>query len=737
MQIFHRALFAATMFTAAALVFLVQPMAAKQLLPEFGGTPAVWNVSVVFFQLALLLGYGLAHVSATRLAARRQGIAQLVLAALAVAFLPFALATDHAGDAPPSVRVVLLLAVGVGLPYLAVASASPLLQRWYASLGHADSSQPWFLYVASNAGSLLGLLAFPFLLEPRLSTAGQEWAWVVAYGVYVAGLFACVLLLWRRAGRISAVDAHTTDVHQPQQADPIGRARATSWVLIAALPSALMLGVTTFITTDVASAPLLWVLPLALYLLSFMVTFGRRVRVNAQVAGAALAAVSILLLLVELERIDADPFARIGVHLAAMFLAAVLAHARLYADRPAAGQLTAFYFLMSLGGAIGGTFMALAAPLLLPDVYEYPLLLVAALALRPQMRAPRRLRSDQLLLRVLVTIGELAVAAYLVFALEDAARGTFEFDPLLPLWGVVIIGVLLATRRWGLVVATACLFALLAFSDDAEVLHRDRNFFGTLRVERGEDTVELLHGTTLHGTQLRAPDRRRVPTTYYTKEGPLGDVFRLLQADEPFVEIGAVGLGTGTLLGHATMWQRYTFFEIDPAVIDVAKDPRYFTWLSDADVTTRIVEGDARLLLERERASRYDLLVLDAYSSDAVPVHLLTVEAMRTYLRALAPDGAMALHVSSRHLDLAPVVAANASRLGLTAIHRDDEAGLTAQADADGAQSHWIVLTRDPADLRPLDTAPGWLPLTTMTPQDAWTDDFSDVVGAIRWIPWN
>lgn len=733
-----RLLFAATTFVAAALVFLVQPMVAKQLLPTFGGTPSVWNTCVVFFQVALLVGYAIAHVSLRLLAPRRQLLVQLGLALAALAFLPFALREDTSipDGVPPAAWIGFLLAAGVGVPYVAVTTASPVLQRWYASLGQPDSDNPYFLYAASNAGSLLGLLAFPFLLEPRLTTTGQERSWLVGFLAYLCGIAACSWLVGSRSPGRYRVDART----EPELVG-VGRLRALRWVAIAAVPTALMLGVTTYLTTDVASAPLLWVVPLALYLVSFMVTFGRRVHVSPPVAGIAAALSVGALVLVELERIEVEQLARTCVHLVAMFTTATLAHAVLHAERPPARQLTTFYLLLSLGGAIGGSFTALLAPLAFDDVHEYPVLLAAALLLR---RAPfRRLQSwlGSGARRAVVTLVELLlVVGLLLLLVPDATHVESEALELEGAGWAVAAGaglLLLALRRWGMLVVGACLLGLLTVSPDDDALLRERNFFGTISVQEVDGQYRLLHGTTLHGSQFRATARRDTPTTYYSRRGPLGDVFEHLQRQEPFVEVGAVGLGTGSVAAYARLWQRFTFFEIDPAVIRIARDPDLFTWLSDADVDIRVVEGDARLRLQEERDDRFDLLVLDAYSSDAVPVHLLTTEAFELYLEKLAPGGRMAVHISSRHLDLEPVVAANAQRLGLASLGRADAARLPEQVLDDATGSHWIVLARDRADLAPLAGRSGWYPLVEAGADEAWTDDFSNVAATIEWLPGN
>jgi hypothetical protein len=731
-----RALFAATAFVAAVLVFLVQPMVARQLLPAFGGTPAVWNTAVVFFQVTLLAGYALAHASLRLLGPRRQVLLQLVLALATLAFLPFALRTDELPPDgwPPAAWIVALLALGVGLPYLAVATTSPVLQRWYAAIGAEDSGDPYFLYAASNAGSLVGLLAYPFVLEPRLGVGAQERAWAWVYVAYVATMVACALVVRGRA-----LPAPVEDRPHVGPVERIGAWRALRWVLVAALPASLMLGVTTYITTDVASVPLLWVVPLSLYLVSFMVTFGRRVHVSPRPAGLLAAAAIVTLVLVELDLLHVGDLTRVVVHLLALLASATLAHALLYEDRPAAEHLTSFYLLLSLGGAIGGAFTALVAPAVFDGVYEYPLLLGAVLLLRPAgWREGERLRGSGAW-RASSAIVELAVGALLLLALGSAAatESSLHDDIDGTGWVLAIAAacVVLAVRRWGLAVAiTGALVMLLAAADD-DAIFVERNFYGTVRVKRDETSTRLLHGTTLHGAQLRDPELRREATTYYSRTGPVGDIFEQLQRDEPFVEVGVVGLGSGALLAYERIWQRWTFYEIDPAVIRVARDPRLFTWLSGSKVDVDVVEGDARLQLRARTKERYDLLVLDAYSSDAVPVHLLTAEALELYLDRLAPHGVIALHVSSRHVDLEPVVAALARRAGVVGYARVDELDEQRSYIDEAAESHWLVLARERADLEGLPRATGWRPLVGGTRTTAWTDDRSDVASAIRWMP--
>ncbi len=723
-----RFLFAVTTFVAAALVFLVQPMVAKQLLPVFGGTPGVWNASVTFFQVALLVGYAIAHVSLLVFGVRRQPLIQIGLAAVALAFLPFAVGTNATPPAsfPHAVWIAVLLAVSVGVPYLAVTTASPVLQRWYAAIGQDDSAEPWFLYVASNAGSLVGLLAFPVLLEPRLDTSGQELVWAAGFAAYVACIVACSLIVRRRA----VADDPDAAEHRLAR---VGVVRALRWIAIAALPVTLMLGVTTYVTTDIASAPFIWVVPLALYLVSFMVTFGRRWRVSPRIAGYAAAASVLLVVLLEIDRLEVSEFARVGAHLTAAFLAAVLAHSVLYRDRPPAQQLTTFYLLMSVGGAIGGTFVSLVAPTTFNDVYEYPLLLALVLFLRP---APGWSPSSGMR-RGLLLVAELAVAALLAIALAGAAMQdeSLEVRFVSDGWLLVtlVLPFVLLARRAGIALLLTVLLGLVTFAEPENPLYRERNFFGTTRVIDENGIRHMKHGTTLHGGQQLDPAKRREATTYYSTEGPYGDLIEYFQRDEDFDEVGIVGLGSGAILAHARDGQRFTYYEIDPVVIEAANDEDLFTWISDSNVDVRIVEGDARKQLEDEERS-YDLLSMDAFSSDAIPTHLMTVEAMQLYLDRLNPDGVLVMHISSRHLDLLPVVAANAERLGLVGLTRADHPSDERRRDG-ATSSQFVVLVEDEDRLAGFADDPNWRALPDADVDRAWTDDFSNVAETIKWLP--
>jgi hypothetical protein len=721
--------FGAAIFIGATLVFLVQPIAARMVLPLFGGSQAVWTTSMLFFQAVLLAGYGYAHLAARYL--RRAPLLHAVLLVLPLATLPIG---GHLADPPDGFPVSLwllgVLAASIGAPFAMVTTASPMLQHWFSRTGHRAARDPYFLYAAGNAGSLLALVSYPLLVEPRLSLADQARLWTGGYLVFVGLSLVCLVLLARH---------HAGGNGQPAAirvaATPLGTRTRLRWIALAFVPSSLLLGSTSWISTDIASAPLLWVAPLAVYLLTFIVAFSRRSAGSVRVASALLPALAVVVLMSLLNVLDVfrvPIVLSVALHLLTLFCAAVVAHGRLAAERPATDRLTEFYVLLSVGGVLGGVFNALLAPQLFDSVLEYPLALVLALLLRPARASrPSRLRfawTADFVLPFLLFAGSMAAIAASSWGDETPKPGGVVTSAILAAAAAALL--LFARNRRRFTVGFALFAAVVAFGQPA--LHSERTFYGVLRViegPRGEHYLQ--HGTTLHGVESFAPGRAGEPLSYYTRTGPIGDVFRLYQEQRPFEQVGLVGLGVGTLAAYGRAGQDFTFYEIDPAVIEIAHDPRYFTFLRDSKAAVTTVAGDARRSLRRAARGRNDLLVVDAFSSDSIPVHLLTREAVQLYLGTLRERGVLAFHVSNRHLRLAPVVAGIADSLGLEAAHRFQL--VSARAAAEGAAtSHWIVLARSERHLRPL-LVNGWEPLRAEAGTRVWTDDFSNVLGAIDW----
>ena len=697
-------------FLAAALVFLVQPLAAKMLLPRFGGTPAVWAVSLVFFQAVLLAGYTFAHLSLRFLPLRAQPLLQLGVLAAPLALLPIVIPDAATAGDRPTLGLLGALAVAVGAPFFAVTTASPVLQRWFAASGHGAGADPYFLYAASNAGSLIGLLAYPLVLEPTLTLGEQSRLWLLGYGVFVALAAVCAI-------RVVAITPAGTRAVRRALGQPIPWQTRARWVAMAAIPSSLILGTTSHLSTSIASVPLLWVIPLAIYLLSFVLAFARRSPFSLQVLRWAVVG-STLLVAASLLRVVPLPIAALVViHCGNLLAVALLVHRRLALERPAVDRLTEFYLLLSLGGVVGGAFNALAAPVLFDSIAEYPIALVLALLVLPGPRSP---------LRDLVP-GALFFVALIAALAVAAGLGTTAVRIAL---GAAIVAVaLFAARPLRLAIGVGALLVPVTFLGQS--LHAERTFFGVLHVSQGEHREHvLMHGITIHGYQRFGPGRRDDPLSYYTREGPIGQVFAARRAR--LDEVAVIGLGAGSIAAYGRAGDRYTFYEIDPAVARIASDRRLFTFLADSKADVRIIVGDGRLELGRARPRVHDLIVLDAFSSDAVPVHLLTRQAVDLYLRKLAPGGIVALHISNMHLDLEPVVAGVARSLGLAGLSQS-HAVTRAQQEQGATPSQWVVLARDKSAFGGLARDSRWHALSADEDQPVWTDEYSNVLGVIDW----
>ena len=733
--------FAAPIGLSAFLLFSVEPLVGRLVLPIFGGTPAVWATTLFFFQAILLGGYLYAHVSVTWFG--RWGppvhVALAGLGIVALLLAPARLASVGIDGLPPAVGVVVLLAAVIGLPAFMLTTTTPLLSSWIANIRADDGDDPYWLYALSNGGSLLALLAYPLVIEPRLGLTDQRGIWLVAYVLMVALLaIAAARATPAIAHRAKALVATMDTVAAPARA--ITTTRRLRWILLAAIPSGLLLAVTTFITTDLVSAPLLWVWPLAIYLGSFIVVFSPRARRFIPPA-VVTAPAMITLLWVPFGSAGGWPvLATLLLELLALGIVAVALHGRLAADRPEPAHLTEFYLLISVGGALASAFVALVAPLIFPDVWEYPILLVGALValalsappVARQIRtAGRGLNFSPFLVGIRGRmLPYLVIAGTLGFVLIATGSLAAEAGLRWLLVGGLVLAV--GARPWFLAATTAFVLVLATFVLRPSVDFRERSFFGVTEVQRQphDRLVVLFNGTTVHGTQSLDPARRRVPTTYYSQGGPAGDLFSLAApaAGSSTTMVGVVGLGAGTLGAYARADLTVSYFEIDPVVIRVATDPAYFTYLSDAPDPPRIVLGDARLSLEHEPSGEFDMVILDAFSSDAIPVHLLTTEAIATEWRTVRTGGLMGFHISNRYYDLTPAIAAGGATLGLTVMERShfpDEAQLAAGA----SPSRWLAASDDPAVIARL-AALGWI--RTPAADHPFTDDYSDLIRYLR-----
>ncbi len=730
----QRALFVLTILTGSFLLFLVQPMVARMALPRLGGAPNVWNSAMLVYQALLLGGYGYAHWLGG-LPFRRQATIHLVLLVLAALWLPIALP-----DLPPAlpgweaVWVPGLLALTIAPVFLLVSAQAPLMQRWFSL--HPTAGAPWALYAASNLGSFAGLLAYPLLFEPTLSLDAQSWAWTAGYGLLIALIGLSAWTRWRIAA--AAPVAAATEEDWSAEREEIGWRRILLWLALSAVPSGLMLSTTTHLTTDVFAMPLLWVIPLGLYLLSFVVSFSDRRRV----AWAITVSTPFVVMLAGGMAMASRNTGTMSLALSSvllLFMVCVALHARLYDSRPDTERLTLFYFVMSAGGALGGLFTALIAPLVFDWVWEHPLLVLAAAALLPRqfLFDLRRLPGASPPLRVLAATALAGLALFFAWKLyELPMEEAFNSQRGLYALGIALCGIVLVPWR---PVFLALLGVTMLAQGGVETVQasldglRTRSYFGVYTVRDYPDSrVRMLsHGTTLHGEQSTDPAKRRNPTTYYGPTSGVGLAFANAESlYGPGARIGVVGLGAGTLACYHRPGQSWRFYEIDPTVLRYSHDGT-FTYLSDCAPDASVVLGDARLELAKEPRGAFDLLAIDAFSSDSIPLHLLTDEALGIYLDALSPKGVLVLHISNRFIGLEPVLAAAARQRRLHAMVREDNPGGEDMLTG----SVWVLLTRDPAQIIAVQARSDgheWRALPPPAPR-AWTDDHASVLPFVRW----
>jgi len=719
----------------------VEPLFARLVLPSLGGSPAVWNTCLMFFQAALLGGYLYAHLSTRLLGIRRQALLHVALLALAGLALPVAIPVGWTPPASDSVVgwLLALLLVAVGAPFVVLSATAPLLQRWLATLDHPSAADPYALYAASNAGSFIGLLAFPTVLEPTLRLAQQSRLWTIGYLVAAGFTCACVWYVLRHArqdsvgvaGEGAGAGLSNADAHLQPAPTPSDRLR---WVALAFVPSSLLLGVTAYLTTDVAAVTLLWVIPLALYLLTFVVVFARtgRTAPRLPVELHALLVTTFVLVLFwphELPAHWAYP-----LHLGLFTITALVLHGELAASRPSPRYLTEFYLWLALGGALGGAFNALVAPVLFDSVKEYVAMVVLACFLRPS----RSLRSGGWRERA----QRVAAAAFPALLLAVVASHGWWVRHVMGVPGSLIASALAAvialTLRgnaplFGAALAGVAFAGPMVFRGRESLLDAQRSFFGSYRVVQLRGANFFYHGTTIHCAQFPDSERRTQPVTYYHPAGPIGQLFKALGPRMENRRIGIVGLGAGTILCYARPGQEWTFFEIDPLVERIARNPDYFTFLRDCPVQPRVVLGDARLTLAGERPGSYAMLVLDAFSSDAIPVHLMTREALALYERLLEPGGVLLVNISNQHLRLEPEVAALAADAGLVGLLSEHQAGAAQEVLQLDYSCDWAVLVKRKEDAGGLNGNPDWRGLASARPSRPWTDDFSNVFHVISW----
>jgi hypothetical protein len=759
--------YTATTFLSALLLFSIQPLFAKMVLPVLGGSPSVWAVAVFFFQAALLVGYCYAHFLIAKVPARTTGYIHLCVCAIALVCLPIGLPGGWSEPPPgqPYLWQIGLFTMAIGLPFLAVAANAPLLQAWFARTGHPHASDPYFLYAASNLGSLIALLAYPFVLEPAFGLKALSGFWAIGFLLLIAAIGGVFLLMLQRAAAIDTVAA-ARKAAVADAAEPPTWADRLGWVGLALVPSALLTAFTTHVTTDVASAPLLWVLPLALYLLTFVLVFRDRLLIPRELLLALhlVAVGGALWVLSQTKHEGWMLTALTGVTV--FFLSAMVAHRTLYEARPAARYLTEFYLWMALGGALGGLSAALIAPRMFSEVFEYPLLLALTMACRPGVFSVAAMRravgsaasllghvlpisaswktpeltvkdKERLLMAWLLFAAGLLVIYWVPWAIPKLGIRVAD-------WGTtpVVVGILVAilvldlpSPPRQLLAALLVFCALTWLPSGVKRGDAQRSYFGVYRVQTSGDGQyhTLIHGTTLHGAQRIRNDLDELvhdtkPATYYYPGSPMAQTIAIVRerVGEGKGRYGVTGLGAGSLACHSKPGESWRFFEIDPVVIGIASNPNHFTFLQSCQPKPDIVIGDARLTMAKEQNESFDLIIVDAFSSDAVPVHLMTAEAIRLYLDKVKENGIALLHISNRYLDLDSVLGATIKAVpGAYGLIISDDT-----ADGSYAQSTSTValFAKSEEALEP------FRKLETVVELDSaglrpWTDDYSDILG--------
>ena len=668
-------LHAATIFVSAFLLFLVQPILAKQILPWFGGAAIVWTLCMVFFQLVLLLGYAYAHWLSSR-APSRQAWIHMALLVAALAFLPITPdpSWKPSGDDNPVARILLLLFATIGLPYFLLSSTSPLVQAWFARA--YPGSSPYRLFALSNLASMLALVGYPFLFEPWFTNPEQSNYWSVGFGLF---FLLCGALAWTTRALPPLAEAAPEG---PAATEPAPRwTQVSLWLALSAMGSVVLLGVSNHLTQNISSIPLLWVIPLAVYLLTFILCFeGRNWYLRDTYLASLVWIVCVMAWFLADKTLQFELVWHVLVFTVGLFFVCMFCHGELARLRPGPRHLTLFYLMVSLGGVIGGVLVGIVAPVTLPAYLELEIALVVIAILAVVVNRGRPLP----ILAMLVAVIGFAVAA-------------------------------LAYR-------------VHTFMEDTVFI--ERNHYGVLRVKENSSRIDemdakyrsLVHGAILHGEQYLSDKYRRSATTYYKTSSGIGKA--LLAFEGQPIKVGVIGLGAGSIAVYADADDTYRFYDINPAVIEVARS--WFTYLKDSPGKMETVLGDARLSLEREPPQTFDVLAVDAFSGDSIPVHLITVEAFTEYLRVLKPKGVIAFHVSNRFLDLKPVLLSIAEKHGIeyAYVHETGEEG--------GTTSDWVLMTRHKPFILRKEIVEATVPVAPQPGLRLWTDDYNNLIQVFK-----
>jgi hypothetical protein len=722
-------LFAITLFLSGALMFVVEPMFAKMALPKLGGTPAVWNVCIMCYQALLLAGYSFSHALARRLTSRLTSLLHMSLVFGVFLALPIRLPgiLNSPLRSNPTLWLITLLVLGLGLPFFVLSTYSSILQTWYASTSRMAARDPYVLYSASSLGNVIGLCVYLLIMEPHFGLTQQSRLWEWGYAILALLTACCALCVWV----VPAAKKLECETDQETESRPT-RAQQLKWLAMAFIPSSLMLGVTTTITGELPPIPLLWVLPLAVYLISFILVFAGKLATYQKSFIETLPLILLVVAFPIVSKAVLSPIFSIGFYLIILFFACMICHGELAKTRPSAAYLTHFWLILSFGGVLGGLFNAILAPSIFKSVAEFPIglfLLALITSCTGPVSCKQPINGWDISLPLSLGAGVVMIDIWL--------RSTVS-RPLL-LYAMSAVPLLLCFSfskrpvRFALGLGALFLSSTIYSGQSGHVLLTDRSFFGVYSVSEREGKRQLFHGSTVHGTQSMNPSRSREPLAYYYETGPIGQVFRFPPLSRQLKEIGVIGLGAGSLACYSEPWRHFTFYEIDPTVERIARNPRYFTFLRDCLPEIRITIGDARLSLAEESKHKYDLLIVDAFGSDTIPVHLVTADAIELYGSMLTDHGILAFNISNRYLDLRPVLGQIAQHFGLVAIVQEDLSIGAYELDRGKFASVWVLLTRQRTDFAALDSQPNWHDVQLQARTRLWTDDYSSLVSIIRW----
>lgn len=701
-------------------------MFSKMILPMLGGTPQVWNTAMLFFQICLLGGYAYAHATTAFLGVRKQAILHVLLLTVFTVVLPVAIPDGWAppDGTDPTFWQLSLMAITVGGPFFVVSGSAPMLQRWFSTSNHKDADNPYFLYGASNLGSMSALILYPVLIEPALPIYQQSTTWMFGYFVLIMLTGVAAASVWKNNAKTQKTES-VIDTSDKE----ITMVLRIKWLILAAVPSSLMLGVTTHITTDIASVPLLWVMPLALYIGTFIIVFARKPIITGKQSHYIFGGLILILFITQtfLNGLKDTPIALIALHLTLFFFAALSCHSELSNSKPKAKHLTEFYLIMSLGGAIGGFFNAIIVPQYFIIPIEYPIILIAAMLLR---FSNREKEPDLGGFGLTALIASIAALCGIAPAFIGGNAGWLCIGLFLT------ISMCLLNTRWAFTFIMSFallgpqLYVPLGIMSQEKITHQDRNFFGVIRILETEKIRVLLHGTTNHGTQPLKKDHKLIKLSYYGHSSPLADVYDYFDTIDTKQNIGVIGLGIGVVACYQKDGRFFDFYEIDKEIADLAENPKYFTYLSDCGSPYKIILGDGRLKIEEKPDDTYDMILLDAFSSDNIPIHILTKEAIEIYLQKIKDDGTLVFHITNRYLDLEPVLSNAAAKLNLLAVAKATKGQLIKEIDIKSNDSHFLVMTKNQNTINHL-VKNGWSETIQRQGVKLWTDNHSNIVSVL------